>query len=147
MATSVPAPMAMPTSARARAGASFTPSPTIATDRPRSCSSATARSLSSGSTSANTSSMPRSAATASATWRASPVIITTLIPSDFNAATASRASGLHLVLQGEGADHVGASHEVEDGRTPRLPVGDRVGQARGGTTAPRSRSRAGPPTA
>ena len=30
-----------PTSARARAGASFTPSPTIATRRPRSCSSAT----------------------------------------------------------------------------------------------------------
>ena len=31
MATSVPAPMAMPTSARASAGASLTPSPTIAT--------------------------------------------------------------------------------------------------------------------
>ena len=34
IATSVPAPMAMPTSARARAGASFTPSPTIATRSP-----------------------------------------------------------------------------------------------------------------
>ena len=31
MATSVPAPIAMPTSARASAGASFMPSPTIAT--------------------------------------------------------------------------------------------------------------------
>ena len=31
MATSVPVPMAMPTSARARAGESFTPSPTMAT--------------------------------------------------------------------------------------------------------------------
>ena len=34
MATSVPLPMAMPTSARVRAGASFTPSPTIATRLP-----------------------------------------------------------------------------------------------------------------
>ena len=50
--------MAMPTSARASAGASLTPSPTIATVRPRPCSSATVRSLSSGSTSANTSSTP-----------------------------------------------------------------------------------------
>ena len=33
-ATSVPAPMAMPTSAVASAGASFTPSPTMATLRP-----------------------------------------------------------------------------------------------------------------
>ena len=41
IATSVPAPMAMPTSARASAGASLTPSPTIATVSPRPCSSAT----------------------------------------------------------------------------------------------------------
>src|SRR5919199_1326594 len=73
IATSVPVPIAMPTSARARAGASLTPSPTIATRSPRSCSSATALSLSSGSTSAKTTSMTRSATTASATWRASPV--------------------------------------------------------------------------
>ena len=38
MATSVPAPMARPTSARARAGASLTPSPTMATFRPSSWS-------------------------------------------------------------------------------------------------------------
>ena len=36
MATSVPAPIAMPTSARASAGASLTPSPTIATVEPAS---------------------------------------------------------------------------------------------------------------
>ena len=61
MATSVPAPMAMPTSARASAGASLTPSPTIATV---SAALPAARrpcwSLSSGSTSAKTSSTPRS---------------------------------------------------------------------------------------
>jgi hypothetical protein len=34
MATSVPAPMAMPTSAAASAGASLTPSPAMATTRP-----------------------------------------------------------------------------------------------------------------
>jgi hypothetical protein len=44
IATSVPAPIAIPTCARARAGASLTPSPTIATSRPRVCRSATARS-------------------------------------------------------------------------------------------------------
>ena len=38
IATSVPAPIAMPTSAWASAGASLTPSPTIATVRPSACS-------------------------------------------------------------------------------------------------------------
>ena len=47
IATSVPAPMAMPTSAWASAGASLTPSPTIATLRPSACSSATLAALSS----------------------------------------------------------------------------------------------------
>ena len=37
MATSVPVPMAMPTSAAARAGASLTPSPAMATTRPSAC--------------------------------------------------------------------------------------------------------------
>ena len=50
IATSVPAPMAMPTSALASAGASFTPSPTMATVRPRFWSSVTFESFSFGST-------------------------------------------------------------------------------------------------
>lgn len=54
IATSVPVPMAMPTSARARAGESLMPSPTMATSRPRSCSSWTLATLCDGSTSANT---------------------------------------------------------------------------------------------
>ena len=45
MATSVPAPIAMPTSARASAGASLTPSPTIATRSPRAWSSGDLRVL------------------------------------------------------------------------------------------------------
>ena len=51
-ATSVPAPMAMPTSAATRAGASLTPSPTMATRRPRDCTSRTFSAFSCGSTSA-----------------------------------------------------------------------------------------------
>ena len=55
MATSVPVPIAMPRSAWASAAASLTPSPTIATRRPSPCRSATAATLSAGSTSAITS--------------------------------------------------------------------------------------------
>ena len=48
IATSVPAPMAMPRSAWARAGASLTPSPTMATLRPLRWSSAILAALSPG---------------------------------------------------------------------------------------------------
>ncbi len=58
IATSVPVPIAIPRSACASAPASFTPSPTIATTRPSACSRSTTRTLSAGSTSAITSSMP-----------------------------------------------------------------------------------------
>ncbi len=66
IATSVPVPMAMPTSACASAGASLMPSPAIATLRPSACSRLTWSALSSGSTSASASSMPSCRATASA---------------------------------------------------------------------------------
>ena len=56
-AISVPAPMAMPTSARANAGASLMPSPTIATGAFAE-SWRTMRSFSAGSTPAMTSSVP-----------------------------------------------------------------------------------------
>ena len=65
MATSVPVPMAMPTSAWASAGASLMPSPTMATLRPSCCSSAISAAFCSGSTSATTRSMPTCAAMAS----------------------------------------------------------------------------------
>ena len=48
MATSAPAPIAMPRSACASAGASLTPSPTMATTSPRACSSRTFAALSAG---------------------------------------------------------------------------------------------------
>jgi hypothetical protein len=63
--TSVPAPIAIPTSAVARAGASFTSSPTIATTFFPCCwNSRTFEALSSGRTSANTVSTCSSAAAA-----------------------------------------------------------------------------------
>ena len=93
-ATAEPAaPMATPMLAVASAGASFTPSPTIATTWPSRCSFATASSLSSGSSEAWTSSMPTVLATDSATRRVSPVSITTfLTPAACRRATISAAS-------------------------------------------------------
>ena len=55
LATSVPErPIAQPMSAAFRAGASFTPSPVIATTQPRFCQAFTMRILCSGDTRANT---------------------------------------------------------------------------------------------
>ncbi len=96
MATSVPPPMAMPTSAAASAGASLMPSPTIATTRPRPFSSATVAALSAGSTSACTSSMPRALATTAALPRLSPVIRWLWISRPRRASTASAAPSLRL---------------------------------------------------
>jgi hypothetical protein len=58
IATSVPLPMAMPTSAAASAGASLIPSPAIATMRPVSRSRCTTSAFRAGRTSASNSSMP-----------------------------------------------------------------------------------------
>ncbi|MNT22252.1 hypothetical protein D3C72_1576310 [compost metagenome] len=58
MATSVPVPMAMPTSAWARAGASLMPSPTMATFWPSAWKRLTQSALCSGRTSATTREMP-----------------------------------------------------------------------------------------
>ena len=66
IATSVPPPIAMPTSAAASAGASLTPSPTMATRRPSPRSRCTTSLLRSGNTPASTSSMPSAFATARA---------------------------------------------------------------------------------
>ena len=118
MATSVPAPMAMPTSARASAGASLTPSPTIATRRPRClqlghglgpCPRGAPRRT------------PRRCrarrATASATWRASPVIIATSMPSCAAARRPpARASGRTSSSSAKRADDLVVADQVEHGR-------------------------------
>src|SRR6202163_1071024 len=93
MATSVPAPIAIPTSACASAGASFTPSPTMATLSPCACSFFTSDALSPGRTSAITVSIPSRRATDSAVRRLSPVTMAVRTPISFRRATASFADG------------------------------------------------------
>ncbi|MNR02172.1 hypothetical protein D3C85_1180140 [compost metagenome] len=98
MAMSVPEPMARPTSASARAGASLMPSPTKATLPYLALRRRTASTLPSGRTSATTSSMPSRAAMAPAVRALSPVIIATLRSSACRAligsATAMTAASL-----------------------------------------------------
>ena len=76
----VPVFMATATSACASAGASFVPSPVIATIRPPAWYSRISFSLLSGVASARKSSTPASAAIVAAVSRLSPVIMTVLIP-------------------------------------------------------------------
>ena len=80
IATSAPVPMAIPTSAAASAGASFTPSPAMAIKRPSLRRRSTSAFLSSGSTPARTSSMPRRSATTCAVRALSPVAMMTRRP-------------------------------------------------------------------
>ena len=93
MATSVPAPMAMPMSARVSAGASLMPSPTMAT-LPRALRRRISRSLPSGSTPAITSSTPACAPMALAVRALSPVIMTTRMPMLRSSRMACGLSGL-----------------------------------------------------
>ena len=79
-AACVPVFIATPTSACASAGASFVPSPIIATMRPPVCSLRMSASLSSGFASARKSSTPASCAMAAAVSLLSPVIITVRMP-------------------------------------------------------------------
>src|SRR5919106_426113 len=94
IATSVPVPIAIPRSACARAGASLTPSPTIATTWPCSCRRRTSATLSAGCTSATTSSIPTSEATRLAASRLSPVSRIGVKPRPRSSATASLLVGL-----------------------------------------------------
>ncbi len=80
LAACVPVFIATPTSAWARAGASFVPSPVIATSLPPACSFLISAILSSGVASARKSSTPASAAIAAAVSGLSPVIITVRMP-------------------------------------------------------------------
>ena len=98
--------------------------------------------MSSGSTSANTSSMPRSAATASATCRASPVIITTRMPSSWSCSTASRASGRTWSSSANAPTTFAVSDEVEH-RRAAAPPGSVCRRELGGHVEARARA-AGP---
>lgn len=133
-------PMATPTSARLRAGASFTPSPVMATTSPAFCRASTILSFCSGLTRAKTSTFKSSSsesasssspvATTSAgipTLRAmaravagwSPVTITTRTPAFKTLATASGTSG-------RGGPAGGRS--PRSGAPPPLPLPESQGQ-------------------
>ena len=84
IATSVPVPIAIPTSLLASAGASLIPSPAIATVLPCSCNFVTSLSLSSGSIPALKSARLSSLATAFAVSWLSPVSIITAMPLSCN---------------------------------------------------------------
>src|SRR6266542_2427968 len=96
MATSVPLPMAIPRSAWTSAGASLTPSPTIATVLPWACRRAISPTLSAGMTSASARSMPTLAAIAAAVVAVSPNNIATSRPMACSRATCSAAPGLSV---------------------------------------------------
>src|SRR6266536_305252 len=115
-ATSVPAPIAMPRSAWASAGASLTPSPTIATLFPSFCSPAIRLALSPGRTSAMTVEMPSSRPMRSAVIRLSPINITTSTPCSFSAATAALDIGDFRFPLGQGAGLI-HHHDVEASRS------------------------------
>ena len=95
-AAEVPLFIAIPTSAFARAGASFVPSPSTPTTCPRFCSSSTRTSLSAGFAPAMTSSMPASWAITRAVSSASPVTMTVLMPVARTASSFSRMCGFRL---------------------------------------------------
>lgn len=91
--------MATPTSAWARAGASFVPSPVIATSLPPACSRSISAILSSGVASARKSSTPASSAIARAVSGLSPVIMTVLMPMRRSSANRSRMPCLTTSLR------------------------------------------------
>ena len=98
LAADVPLFIASPTSAWASAGASFVPSPVIATRWPSACSSRMNRILSSGLASAMKSSTPASRAMVAAVRGLSPVTMTVRMPILRNSAKRSTRPSLTVSL-------------------------------------------------
>ena len=98
LAADVPLFIARPTSAWASAGASFVPSPVIATRWPSACSRRMIAILSSGLAWATKSSTPASRAMVAAVSGLSPVIITVRTPIRRNSANRSARPGLTVSL-------------------------------------------------
>ncbi len=143
MATSVPAPMAIPMSARVRAGASLIPSPTMAT-RPFSESLRMISSLPSGSTPATTSSTPASRPMASAVCRLSPVSMTTRMPISRSSCTAWALSSL-MVSATAMIPRKAPSREKKSGVLPCEASSSAWRTASSGTVQPSEMKRKLPP--
>ncbi len=141
-AASVPAaPMATPTRAAASAGASLMPSPTIAVRPAAPSSSSTARSLSSGSRPARTSSAPTAAPTEAATRGSSPVSITTRsTPARRRPAMEAAASG-----RGRSASPKTASARPSSPRTMAVRPRACTSSTTAGSPPSRSLASRGPP--
>ena len=91
--------------------------------------------------------MPRSCPTASATWRASPVIIATSTPDLAEFGDGLPGFGADLVLERQRADDRVVADEVQDRGATLLPCTDGVVERQPGTSSCARRSSAGPPTA
>ena len=119
LAAVVPVFMATPTSAWARAGASFVPSPVMATSLPPSCSALMSSILFSGVASARKSSTPASWAMAAAVSGLSPVIITVRMPGGAQLGEPLLDPGLDDVLELDDPEHLGTvGHHERGGSGP-----------------------------
>ena len=107
----VPVFMATPTSAWASAGASFVPSPVIATSRPSRCSSRISSSLRSGVASARKSSTPDSSAIFAAVSGLSPVIMTVRMPIARSWSKRCAHPLLDHVLEVDDAEHLAVARD------------------------------------
>ena len=136
LAADVPLFIASPTSDCASAGASFVPSPVIATRWPSACSLRMKPILSSGLASAMKSSTPASLAIVAAVRGLSPVIITVRMPIRRNSAKRSTRPSLTVSLSSMSAEHAGRRRRMRERR--RAEVGDPVG---GGARPPRAADR------
>ena len=127
-AACVPAFIATPTSACASAGASFVPSPVMATSWPPACSLRISASLASGVASARKSSTPDSAAIAAAVSGLSPVIMTVRIPAARSWAKRSLDAVLDDVLELDHPEHPRALGDHERRRAAARDPVDVLGQ-------------------
>ena len=122
----VPLFIASPTSAWASAGASFVPSPVIATRWPSACSARMKRILSSGFASAMKSSTPASRAIVAAVRGLSPVTMTVRMPIRRNSANRSTRPSLTVSLSSMSP----TTRPSSTARAASLPVGERVAGGR-----------------
>ena len=141
IATSVPVPSAMPTVARASAGASFTPSPTMPTLAPCSASSAMIVDLSSGRASPCTSSMPNSPPMRCATDTASPDTSSGVTWSRLSCSTAALACGRNSSTSSKRASRASPPSRLAPSHTSAPP---RCNSRGGGSSALSRNSRSLP---
>ena len=132
IATSVPVPIAMPTSAAASAGASLTPSPAIATTRPCGLADAAPRRSSARAGPRPRPRRCRAGAPPPPRWCAlSPVSMTTRRPSCFSAAQRRRRRRLDRIGDRDHAGGLAVDRDEDRGRAVLAQLLGLRGQRRG----------------